>query len=206
MELDEMKQLWQQHDKLLQQNKLLNEKLVTNMLQDKAKPAIGRMLGFEYTSVVVCALLLIFWSLQYYTLSMGTLLAVSYIVSLLFIVFGLAFGLYKINLLGKIDLAADSVSATAQKTTSFRRLISKERLYSFILSPLIIASVLVVIAQWVNHHNVIDMLDLYLPRIIIAYALLFIGILIVYKKVYFDSIKQINANLEEIKKFREETV
>lgn len=202
MELDDMKAMWQQYDKTLQENKILNEQLINLMLENKSRSAVKNILIYEYMGLALCILLTIVYILLFNTVFENTLLTASYFVSFAFIISSLFMFYKKYMMLSAINPSKNSVSETAQTTERFRLLVSKERLWTIILSPLIISSTLVVMAKWVKDIDVMDMPDVFLPRILIGIVAIIASLLLVYKLLYFKSIKTIKDNLEEIKKFR----
>lgn len=202
MELDDMKAMWQQYDKTLQENKILNEQLINLMLENKSRSAVKNILIYEYMGLALCILLAIVYILLFNTVFENTLLTASYFVSFAFIISSLFMFYKKYKMLSAIDPSKNNVSETAQTTERFRLLVSKERLWTIILSPLIISSTLVVMAKWVKDIDVMDMPDVFLPRILTGIVAIIVSLLLVYKLLYFKSIKTIKDNLEEIKKFR----
>lgn len=202
MELDDMKAMWQQYDKTLQENKILNEQLINLMLENKSRSAVKNILIYEYMGLALCILLTIVYILLFNTAFENTLLTASYFVSFAFIIGSLLMFYKKYKMLSAMDPSKNSVSETAQITERLRLLVSKERLWTIILSPLIISSTLVVMAKWVKDIDVMDMPDVFLPRILIGIVAIIVSLLLVYKLLYFKSIKTIKDNLEEIKKFR----
>lgn len=202
MELDDMKAMWQQYDKTLQENKILNEQLINLMLENKSRSAVKNILIYEYMGLALCILLTIVYILLFNTVFENTLLTASYFVSFAFIISSLFMFYKKYKMLSAMDPSKNSVSETAQTTERFRLLVSKERLWTIIFSPLIISSTLVVMAKWVKDIDVMDMPDVFLPRILIGIVAIIVSLLLVYKLLYFKSIKTIKDNLEEIKKFR----
>lgn len=202
MELDDMKAMWQQYDKTLQENKILNEQLINLMLENKSRSAVKNILIYEYMGLALCILLTIVYILLFNTIFENTLLTASYFVSFAFIISSLFMFYKKYKMLSAMDPSKNSVSETAQTTERFRLLVSKERLWTIILSPLIISSTLVVMAKWVKDIDVMDMPDVFLPRILIGIIAIIASLLLVYKLLYFKSIQTIKDNLEEIKKFR----
>lgn len=202
MELEEMKKLWQEHDNLLKENKMLNEKLISTMLKDKSKTAISSMVNFEYLGAAVCTLLLLLYLTLIHTAFVNTLMTVCYFISLAFIITSLAMCIYKIQTLNRIDLASGSVSDTARKMELFRLFITKERIASLFLSPALIFTLVVVFARWVKHEDIFDFSTSYITRIVLGSIVAIIALAVTYSRLYFRNIKQITDNLQEIEKFR----
>ncbi len=206
MELDEMKSKWQQYDKVLQQNKMLNEKIVNMMLKDKSKNAIRNILNFEYSGLVVCCILLMIYLLQFKTAFDSTLMTVSYFISLALVATCFVTFYYKHKMLTSLDFNMNNLTQTADTIERFRLFITKERLATLILSPVIIVSTVVVFVRWLLRMDVLELPDIFLPRMIIGSVVMIIAQLLLYKYLYFDTIKNIKANLAEIEKFRSEVM
>lgn len=202
MELDDMKAMWQQYDKTLQENKILNEQMISMMLEGKSKSALRGILYYEYAGLVMCFILAIIYLLMFNTVTGNTILFASYIASFAFIIAGIIMFYFKYRLLSTLDFGRSAVSTTARNIERFRLLVSKERMWSIAASPLIITSTMVVMAKWVRDIDVMDMPDVFLPRILLGIAALIIALLVVYRLLYFNSIQKIKANLQEIENFR----
>ncbi len=203
MELEEMKNKWQQYDKVLQQNKMLNEKIISMMLKDKSKNAIRKILNFEYLGFVICCLLAMVYLLQFNTAFDNALMTVSYFISLALVATCFVTFYYKHKMLTSLDLNMNNLTQTAGTIERFRLFIIKERLATLILSPVIIVSTVIVFVKWLLRMDVQDLPDIFLPRMIIGSVLMIIVQLLLYKYLYFDTIKNIKANLAEIEKFRD---
>ncbi|MCD6064547.1 MAG: hypothetical protein K0R82_2458, partial [Flavipsychrobacter sp.] len=59
MDLEEMKNIWQQHERELKQTRMLNERIISNMLKEKSANAMRTMSSTEYLSAGLCAALLL---------------------------------------------------------------------------------------------------------------------------------------------------
>jgi hypothetical protein len=203
MELDEMKNMWQQYDKVLQQNKMLNERIIDGMLKDKSKNAINKMLQWEWANLITAALLLVIFFAMWAKKGTGGIL-VSYFVTIGIMAFAVGYCWYKIQLLGSIDPGGQAVTEAGKKIEQFRLIMAKERLYSLIPLPGILLAVYAIITYWVTGSNVFDNISAYMFQIILASVATLVGALVIYRKIYFDGIKQIKQNLEEIERFKQD--
>lgn len=194
-----MKNIWQQHERELKQTRMLNERIISNILKEKSANAMRTMSSTEYLSAGLCAALLLIFVPMGSRLE-GTALMICYVFSLLFILVSFLFGLYKISFLSKTDLG-QPVATTMQRITKFRLLIAKERVWSLILFPAIILCVFAVVSYWVAGVNPFDNLSVHLPRVLIGVAVGIPVALVVYQRVYMNSIRQINESLKELKDF-----
>src|SRR4051812_21280863 len=146
MELEEMKNMWQQYDEELRANRMLNEKIISSMLQDKSKNAIRKISNMEYLGVSLCVVLLVIFLFMAQQVQ-GGLMMVCYTFSLLCIAASLSFGLYKINFLSAAD-PDRPVMETTKKMNSFRLLIAREKLWTLIILPFLIPALAAVISHW----------------------------------------------------------
>lgn len=200
MELEEMKNMWQQHDNLLQQNKMLSEKLINGMLKDKSKSAISKILGFEYLGLAVCGALILIAVAKAGDVQ-GAFITTCYFISVALVLLSMVMSFYKIRMLSNIDIGNRAVSETAHRIEKFRLFMVKERLWSLVLGPFMIIPLLAVADYWVYRTNLPDQWEYYLPRVVVALVLLTVSLLIVYRKLYFQNIRQLKDNLKEIEEF-----
>jgi hypothetical protein len=80
----------------------------------------------------------------------------------------------------------------------------KERMVAIILFPAFFIAAYVVVNFWVHHENILDHLNVYIARTAIALSAGIAINLFIYKKVYFDRIRQLKENLKEIQGFNRE--
>ena len=199
MDLEEMKNIWQQHEQELQQTRMLNERIIRNMLKERSATAMKKMTGAEYLGAGLCAILLLIFIPMGVRLE-GTALMVCYAFSLLFILVSLLFSLYKISYLSKTD-PGNAVTDTTRRISRFRLLIAKERLWSIILFPALMVCVFAVVNYWVAGANIFDNITAHHPKIVLALVVGIPAALIVYQRVYMSSIRQISDNLKELEEF-----
>lgn len=199
MDLEEMKNIWQQHERELKQNRLLNERIISNMLKERSASAMKKMAGAEYLGAGLCAALLLIFVPMGGKLE-GTALMICYAFTLLFIAVSLAFSLYKVSYLSKTDLGKP-VTETVGRITRFRLLIAKERAWSIALFPAVILTVFAVVSYWINGINMFENIAPHLPKILIGIAVGIPVALIMYQRVYMNSIRKITDNLKELEEF-----
>lgn len=202
MELDDMKNMWQQHDKLLQQNKILSEKLINGMLKEKSKGAIGKMMGYEYFGLCLCLMLALFFILRVSTMAVNLSIGASYAVVLVFIIVAILASVYKIKLLGSIDPGITTVSDTAMKIERFRMFMVRERLLGLLTFPLPLITAYAVVLYWTNGIIIYDHFANYYRNLIPGTIAAYFAVLALYRYMYFGNIKEIKDNLKEIEEFK----
>lgn len=201
MELEEMKNLWQQYDRSLQENKILNERIVSSMLKDKSGNIIRRIVNWEYAGVAICIAMLLFFTgtaWMHYT----TALWICYIYSLLIVITSLVFGIYKINYLSHTDITRP-VTETTKRLQVFRLLVAKEKIYTLILMPVFIFTMTAVVSYWLFEINIFNHISSYLPKIIAGLVIALVATPVFYRRFYFESIRKVADNLRELKEFTE---
>ena len=83
-------------------------------------------------------------------------------------------------------------------------MIAKEKLYFFVLTPVLVVSLVPVLMKWLFNVNALDNLWDFIPRIVIGCAAIIICSVWAYNKIYFKNISSIVKNLEEIESFKGE--
>lgn len=202
MELNEIKNMWQQLDKTMQQQKLLNENIIRQLTQQRSGRSFNVIERTEYTGLVTGILLLLIFSLLGPKIDKDPGILICYIITLITGVATLLFSWYKLSLLSKIDIVRQTVSEVAERTERFRLLVAREKLILLALAPVMIGTFFVVVVNIIHGKNVFDNPGPYMPRIIAGIISYIILATIFYNRLYFKNIKTITNNLEEIKKFR----
>lgn len=193
MELEEMKNLWQKYDKTMKENNVLTERLIKEMMHSKSGRPLKSMLNTEYAGAITCILLLVvFLPMAGRAFSsMAALLA--YVVLIIAIAISLGLSVYKIRQLSDIDMGDSTITDVTYRIQRFRLLISKERLIGTCLLPLIILCAYI----FVDQKSYTELVN-YLPRLIIGCVAGVAVSLMLYKRLYFNNIKQITQTLEEV--------
>lgn len=204
MDLDKMKEMWQQHDKMLQKNTALNEHLINYILKDKSKNVIRRLINFEYIGIVVCGLVLLLFAVHSTDRDMNALLKSCYVLSLIFILAAMVLCIYKIQHLNHIDLNADAITETAKKINQYRLIISIEKTTSLILAPIFISALFAVMMFWVHGIDIFEDITFFLPQLVTGLIAATVAMLLLYRRLYSQNIKEITDNLKEIEQFKTE--
>lgn len=201
MELDELKKIWQHYDESLQETRIMNEKIMRTMLHDKSRSQMSKILISEYLSIAVAAIVFIIFLMNGWRVA-GVLLP--YIISLLFCAGSMVWSYRKIQYIGKTDIGNRPVTESLERLEKLRLMIVKEKLWFFILTPILVMSLVPVLQKWLFNVNALDNLWDFIPRILIACAAILACSLWLYKKIYFKSISAIVQNLKEIESFKNE--
>lgn len=202
MELEDMKQLWQKMDNAINKQQNISENILKRMLHERNVSKLRMIANAEYIGLLFGILLFAILLTQVSRINDGVGLSICYIACLFFTVVTSVFSWYKVKYLSTLDKGTEAVSNMAEKTERFRLLIAKERIATLSLGPVILGVFYVVVNYLVKGDNILDDISMYLPRFLAAVAAYFVALPILYKKLYFSQIKQINNNLHEIAQFK----
>lgn len=217
MELDEMKKLWQtQHAKSAaseeeggstvtrsKKEQTLSiaypgEQDAERAASDKSRGYLNRILRDEYIGLSFVVILLIaLLSLTDRALSAVPAMT-GYVILLFSLLAKIGTAIYKIALIKQIDLAADSLTDFAIKMDRFQLLVTRERLIGLSSIPFGLVSLYLLIDGY-QFQQLIDIL----PRLVLSVVLAVVISYFMYKKSYFDKIKEIKEHIKAIKDFRD---
>ena len=206
MELEEIKLLWQQYDKNIQQNNSLNDSIIKKMLQQRSQDVINKMTGYEYLNISVGAIVLIllvgfikpFMSLT----GVNTLLVVCYIVSMICAALVLGFNLYMVNYLNKTD-AAKPVTETVKRVDTLALILSKGKVFSIVILPVFVLAGVAVGRKLAYNENVFEHMRFFGPIFLVALTLGIIATILLHRTLYTNRINAIKQNLEELNSFKQ---
>lgn len=198
MELDNMKQLWQKLDETISQQQTMNTELVMHIIKDRNRRTISKISAAEYLGIAIAVVVMMVFLVMLPRLGNAPMLVVSYIICMLIMITTIVTGVYKTRYIAEENYSHKSVVDTTERMEKFRLFIAREKIAALAAGPVMIAAFTAVVFQLVRNINIFEDITTYLPRIIagtIAYCILAV---ILYKQVYFRSIKEIKSNLAEI--------
>ncbi len=204
MELNEMKNMWQKIDTALKQNRLLNENVMRKMIEERSKTALGKIMNWEYLNIVVSTLVLMFFLVMMHRVNNAPAMLTSYLLSLACLIGSLVSGLYNLKKMSGIDFSTHSITDVTERLQQFRLLVSKEKIWSFILGPVMIAAMIVVMFKWVHNIDILNHTNFYVHHVLIGSIAYVLCAYIIYKRLYFNNIRTIQQNLAEINSFKTE--
>jgi MFS family permease len=193
MELDKIKELWNEIDVLKEKQHLSDEK-IKDMLKNKGKTALSKLIWFAKFSMVMFIPLGVFG--YYYFVGYNNVFAIIYF---LICIFGVLFEIYKYRLLKKINFSDMTIKDVSERILKYKNIIKNELIYG-------ITGLVVFLGAYIY----VDILQNGAPEhlwvlviimtIYVILASLFIGYFI-YKRIYFNRINQIKESLNELKEF-----
>jgi hypothetical protein len=203
MELENLKSIWKEQDKMLKESVKLNEKLLKNTFTQKANGVTENLLNWAYLSLIEFAIFIIFIVMATYHLMNDWRFLVSGIFILLFLTTYVYISIIDIKQLKKIDLFSQSIVATRQTILDCKKRgnnVMKILLFSI---PLVVPIFPIVGVKFIRNINLFDyptfLTILAITLIVLSYVIAFISYDILVVRKY----KVLENNLIELEKFKE---
>lgn len=201
MELEDMKAIWQQVDKKLEDQKSTNERLFKYLLKEKSKKPLNTISVLEYSNVIGSAIIfiLMLFAIPY----LGS--TISIIACYVFLMLALAITAYlsakNIQLLNSINVGNDPVNVVMERTEKFKLLTKRFQLAYVLLGPVFLGTASAVAYQVMFNIDMFADLGKYFPKLAVGIVIYTIIIVTVYQQSYFKNLKIIQSNIKELEEF-----
>ena len=197
MELDEIKNAWTAMDERLKKNEGLNERMIKEMLMQKSKKSLNRLIVVEIYSTIFMLfvfpfLLFVFNNKIVHT----TLIDINFYIAFAMIIIGIGPQMYKTILLININLSK-SICDSIKSIQKYNLITKRKILYAAIIGPIFFASLILGILSYKN----VEVWNL--SFIIVVVIVSVFSSYWQYKKVYKANIQSILESLEELKDLEE---
>jgi hypothetical protein len=202
MNIETMKDIWQQQN-ANPRNAALNEQMLRRIVTGGTRSALEKITNVEYLITCATSLILVAFLLMIRRVGDTLPMVSSYIIVLAGCVASVAWGIFKITYLKRTDLMNAPLIETGKRVLHFRLLILKERLAGIISLFFITPAAYLLVFTWVRHENLSDHPRFGVMKMVIALALGICFTLIFYRRAYLDSLKDIEASLNEIKELEQ---
>jgi len=204
MEIEELKNIWKEQDIKLEKSIILNERLLKNTFTQKANGVIENLLKWEHFSLMEFVIFLLFMGISTYKFMDDWRFLLSGIFIITFLACCIIGSIKSIKQLNSIDLFSQSIIDTKQMILKYKK---QGNYYFKILLftiPPVIVSFLLSGVRLVRNINLFDypifFIALSLSIILLSYPIAFIS----YRVICLRKLKQIENNLMELEKFKEE--
>jgi hypothetical protein len=206
MELEDLKQIWKEQNRILEKGIALSEQALKNVFKQKANGQIEKLLEWDYFSLIEYIVFLIFISISTYKFMDDWRFLIPGIFLIVFYALCTILSISDIKELHNINLFSRSIIDTKQVILK-RRKQEKQimKIFLFIIPPLI-PSLILLAVRLVHNINLLDSSHfsfftiLSVGSIILSYPVVFIA----YQRICLRSFRIIENNLMELEKFREE--
>jgi len=204
MELEEMKQLWQQHDAALKESRRVNEELVRTMLEHQSAGKLGKMKVMEYANLALCSFLILAGLVCIPRLHFTPDIIICFPLVLLMLLGTIVWSLYKLNFMNRMDFAGNPVLQSVDQMKRFQLMTQQELTVAMIAMPVAIIVLLAPVHQIVHGTSILDHMQAYIYALIPAIAIAMILIYWFYRKLIMPHLRQITRQLEDIRRFKAE--
>lgn len=198
MELEEMKQLWQEQQAATVQS---NEQLIRRLIDQRTHRSIDRMLVAEYGQMAICVLSLFVLLVGTDRLTFSTEICITYPLCLLTLLFSIVWGLYKVSMFRKIDIAANPLLQSREQISKVSLLFFKELRWGMIAFPFLLVIFLPVIFMMVRGTSVMPYASFYLAKLSIGLVVGWASVWFIYRKIYHPVFRRMLRDLEETRSF-----
>ena len=206
MELEDLKQIWKEQNRILEKGIALSEQALKNVFKQKANGEIEKLLEWDYFSLIEYIVFLIFISISTYKFMDDWRFLIPGIFLIVFYALCAILSISDIKELHNINLFSRSIIDTKQVILK-RRKQEKQimKIFLFII-PLLIPSLILLAVRLVHNINLLNSSHfsfftiLSVGSIVLSYPVVFIA----YQRICLRSFRIIENNLMELEKFRKE--
>ena len=206
MELEDLKQIWKEQNRILEKGIALSEQALKNVFKQKANGEIEKLLAWDYYSLIEYIVFLIFISISTYKFMDDWRFLIPGIFLIVFYALCTILSISDIKELHNINLFSRSIIDTKQVILK-RRKQEKQimKIFLFIIPPLI-PSLILLAVRFVHNINLLDSSHisffaiLSVGSIVLSYPVVFIA----YQRICLRSFRIIENTIRELEKFREE--
>jgi hypothetical protein len=200
MEPDEIKKMWQEVD-LIKEKQQISDNKIKEMLKNQGKSALAKLIkAANFHRIAVIPLGLIFCLLSYNFFEKGGFYIVYPLAFLLLCILLEPLEIYLYRLLKGIDFSTMSVKEVSVRILKYHHIMRKCEMYGVIIG-------VVYLSIWYYLYYRL----IYGSEIVWGIIIMMIGMCVavgcfvpvLYKKLYYRRIHQINESLKELKEFEE---
>jgi hypothetical protein len=204
MELENLKTVWKEQDRLLNENVRLNERILKNTFTQHANGVIENLLRWEYFSLIEFAVFLVFMGIATFRSMHDWRFLISGAFITAFLASCMAVGIQSIRILTSIDLFSQSIVETKQAILRFKR-----RSNNLILALLFAVppAVITFLLLGVSFVRGINLLDFPVFFAVLSSGIIVMGYVIVFifhRTFYLRKFTSIENSLAELEGFTSE--
>ena len=200
MELDEIKQLWNEID-LLKGKQQDSDNRIKEMLKNEGKTALAKLLKYgKFYMIAIIPLGLFLCLLSYKFFEAGGYYVIWPLLFLLMCISIEPLEIYTYRLLKEIDFSCMSVKEVSERILKYQNIVRKFEMYGIVIGVLYLA------IWYFLYYKLLFGSEVIWGFIIFMIAMcLIVGFSVpsLYKKLYYNNINRIKESLKELKEFEE---
>lgn len=203
MELDDMKQMWQKMDDVLNQQKILNDKMIDHLITQRSYKPLNTIKIAEYLNIYTSIAFFIALLFAIPRLGNSALIIGCYVFIMLALALTAVFSQKNVNTIKRLDKNFGTLPVTEliKQTERLKLTIKKYQMIVIIGGPIAMAAAYAMMQQVVHGNFSYDIAISLSPRLGIATVVYFIIVIGVYQSYYFKNIRIIQNNLREAERF-----
>jgi len=204
MELDELKQLWSQYDKKLNENLKFNEKLLKKMNLNKAKQELQRPFIYELIAIVIIFLTIVFVTGFSIRLIKEIQFSLTGFGSVLLGIIYLIFSIMKANRFVKIDYYNSSIVKLQKDLLLLKTFILRLKKIEGIMLPFLIVLILPILFKAIHNINIFENIVPFIIKVCIILGISYPVGFWINKNLYDRKLRDAEMFLKEINNFEKE--
>ncbi len=204
MELEDLKTVWKEQDRTLNESVKLNEKILKNVFTQHANGVIENLLKWEYFSLIEFLIFLVFMVISTYRFMDDWRFLLSGIFINAFLAGCMILGIQSVRILSSIDLFSKSLVDTKESMLRFKKRSNRLILALLIVVPPVVVTFLLLGVNSIRNTNLFDypvfFAVLSASIIVMGYVIIFIF----HRTFYLRKFKSIENTLSELERFKTE--
>jgi hypothetical protein len=204
MELDELKQLWSQYDKKLNENLKFNEELLKKMNLNKAKQELQRPFICELITIVIIFLTIVFVTGFSIRLIEEIQFSLTGFSSVLLGIIYLIFSIMKANRFVKMDYYNSSIVKLQKDLLLLKIFILRLRKIEGIMLPFLIVLILPILFKAIHNINIFENIVPFIIKVCILLGISYPVGFWINKNLYDRKLRDAEMFLKEIDNFEKE--
>jgi hypothetical protein len=197
MDLDDMKETWMALNSKLDNQQIINEKLIKKITNEQSSNRLNKILRFEIGGHLLNWLFVLYLIPRYGMLD-SVFLKISYfgIIILAISTTYLSYVLYK--KMAEVNIQKHTLVARLGAMASFKKYYYQYKKMGVGLSFLALIFVIPIVVKLVHHKDILDYLSYFLVPTLVGLVLGFGLLYIIYKQVYEKNIEEVELLLNDL--------
>jgi hypothetical protein len=204
MELDELKQIWSQYNKKLNENLKFNEELLRKMNLNKAKQELQKPFTLELINICIMFFTIVFVIGFSIRLREEIQFSLTGFAGVLFGIIYLVFSIIKANRFTKIDYYNSTIVKLQKDLTLLKTLILRLRKIELIILPFLVIAILPIAVKVINNIDIFGKPLLFIFEVCFILGISYLVGFWTNKNIYDKKMKDAEMFLKEIDYFEKE--
>jgi hypothetical protein len=204
MELEDLRAVWKEQDRLLNETVRFNERILKNTFSQHANGIIENLLKWEYFSLIEFAAFLVFMGIATYKSMNDWRFLISGLFITAFLAGCIVVGIQSIRILNSIDLFTRSIVETKQTILRFKQRSNKSIFALLIVVPPVVVTFLLLGVNLVRNINLLDYPAFFAVLSSCIVAMGYVIVFVFHRTYYLRKFTSIENSLVELERFKTE--